>query len=86
MDDLELYGASKDQLDSLEQVVKIFTQDIRMSFAGQARRKQFRVGPAIIGSCVERASRLERSGGMVPREILKFSFSKMHIWCTLGEN
>ena len=32
MDDLELYGASKDQLDSLVQVVRIFSQDIRMSF------------------------------------------------------
>ena len=29
MDDLELYGASKDQLDSL---VRIFSEDIRMSF------------------------------------------------------
>ena len=32
MDDLELHGASKDQLDSLVQVVRIFSQDIRMSF------------------------------------------------------
>ena len=31
LDDLKLYEASKDQLDSLEQVVKIFSQDIRMS-------------------------------------------------------
>ena len=32
MDDLKLYGASKDQLDSLIQVVRIFSQDIKMSF------------------------------------------------------
>ena len=31
-DDLKLYGASKDQLDSLVQVVRIFLQDIKMSF------------------------------------------------------
>ena len=29
MDDLKLYGASKDQLDSLVQVVRIFLQDIK---------------------------------------------------------
>lgn len=32
MDDLKLYGASKDQLDSLVQVVRIVLQDIKMSF------------------------------------------------------
>ena len=32
IDDLKLYGASKDQLDSLIQVVRIFSQDIKMSF------------------------------------------------------
>ena len=32
MDDLKLYSASKDQLDSLVQSVRIFSQDIRMSF------------------------------------------------------
>ena len=32
MDDLKLYGANKDQLDSLIQVVRIFSQDIKMSF------------------------------------------------------
>ena len=34
MDDLKLYGANKDQLDSLVQVVRVFSQaeDIRMSF------------------------------------------------------
>ena len=32
MDDLKLYGASKDQLDSLVQVVRVVSQDIRMSF------------------------------------------------------
>ena len=32
MDDLKLYGASKDQLDSLVQEVWIFSQDIKMSF------------------------------------------------------
>ena len=30
MDDLRLYGVRKDQLDSLVQVVRIFSQDIRM--------------------------------------------------------
>ena len=32
MDNLKLYGASKDQLDSLVQVVRIFSQYINMSF------------------------------------------------------
>ena len=32
MDDLKLHGAGKDQLDSLVQVVRIFSQDIRMLF------------------------------------------------------
>ena len=32
MDDVKLYGASKDQLDSLVQVVRVFSQDSRMSF------------------------------------------------------
>ena len=32
MDDLKLYGANKDQLDSLIQVVRVFSQDTRMSF------------------------------------------------------
>ena len=32
VDDLKLYGASKDQLDSLVQVVRIFSQDSKMSF------------------------------------------------------
>ena len=32
MDDLKLYGVNKDQLDSLIQVVRIFSQDIKMSF------------------------------------------------------
>ena len=32
MDDLELYGGNKDQLDSLVQVVRVFSQDTRMSF------------------------------------------------------
>ena len=32
MDDLKLYGATKDQLDSLVQVVRVFSQDITMSF------------------------------------------------------
>ena len=31
MDDLKVYGASKDQLGSLVQVVRIFSQDIKMS-------------------------------------------------------
>ena len=32
MDDRKLYGARKDQLDSLVQVVRIFSQDIKMPF------------------------------------------------------
>ena len=32
MADLKLYGVSTDQLDSLVQVVRIFSQDIKMSF------------------------------------------------------
>ena len=32
MNDLKLYGANKDQLDSFIQVVRIFSQDIKMSF------------------------------------------------------
>ena len=32
MDDLKLYGAIKDQLDSLIQVVRIFSEDMKMSF------------------------------------------------------
>ena len=32
MDDLKLYGANKDQLDSLVQVVRVFLQDTRMLF------------------------------------------------------
>ena len=35
MDDLKLYGASKNQLDSLIQVVRIFSQDINMSFGAR---------------------------------------------------
>ena len=37
MDDLKLYGANKDQLDSLIQVVRIFSQDIKMSFGLEKR-------------------------------------------------
>ena len=32
MDDLKFYGTNKDQLDSLIQVVRIFSQDIKTSF------------------------------------------------------
>ena len=32
MDDLKLLGTSKEQLYSLEKVVRIFSQDLRMSF------------------------------------------------------
>ena len=35
--DMKLYGASKDQLDSLIQVVRIFSQDIKMSFGLEKR-------------------------------------------------
>ena len=52
----------------------------------QARRKQYRVDPTKIGSSAKGAGTLEGFGGMVPREILKFSFSKIHIWRILREN
>ena len=52
----------------------------------QARWKQYRVGPTKIGSSAEGAGTLEGSGGMLPRENLKFSFSKIHIWRILREN
>ena len=52
----------------------------------QAGRKQFRVGLAKIGWSAEGASKLGGSGSMLPWEILKFSFSKMHIWRILREN
>ena len=32
LDDLKLYGANKDQLDSLIQAVRIFSEHIKMSF------------------------------------------------------
>ena len=32
MDDLKLYGANRDQLDSLVQTMRIFSDNIRMSF------------------------------------------------------
>ena len=46
----------------------------------KARRKQFRVGPAKIGWSAESASTLGGFEDMLPREIFKFSFFKMHIW------
>ena len=52
----------------------------------QARRKQYRVDPTKIGSSAKGAVTLEGSGGMLPREILKFSISKIHIWHILREN
>ena len=52
----------------------------------QTRRKQFRVGLAKIGLSGESASILEASGGTLPREILKFSFSKIYIGRILREN
>ena len=38
----------------------------------QARRKQYRVYPTRMGSSAKGAGLLEGSGGMLPREILKF--------------
>ena len=52
----------------------------------ETRQKQFRVGPAKIWSSAEGASALERSRCMLPGEILKFIFSKMHVWRILREN
>ena len=39
--------------------------------------------PAERGSSTGGASAVGGSGGMLPREILKFSFSKTHIWRNL---
>ena len=50
-----------------------------------AWRKQLRICPAEIVSSAEGASMLGGSGGMLPREILKFSFSKVHILRILRE-
>ena len=55
-------------------------------FKVQAQWKQFRVGPAKRGLNADSVSILERSGGMHSQKILKFSFSKMHIWRILREN
>ena len=44
-----------------------------------AGRKQFRVGPDKIRSSAEGASTLGWSGGMLPREMLKFSFFKTSV-------
>ena len=49
MDDLKLYGANKDQLDSLIQVVRIFSQDIKMLLGGRCgikgRRQTYLISP-----------------------------------------
>ena len=66
--------------------VKYILQSINESMIIQARRKQYRVDPTKIGSSAKGAGTLEGSGGMPPREILKFSFSKIHIWHILREN
>ena len=59
----------------------------------EARRKPggsssglVRVSPAKAGSRAEDASTLRESGDMLPREVLKLSFSKMHILHILREN
>ena len=52
----------------------------------QDRWKQFIVDPAERGSSIGGVSTLGGSGGMLPREILKFGFSKTHILAqSLGE-
>ena len=70
--------------------IKIITVIINLTVLAQARRKQFRVGPAKIDWTAKGASKLEGGGGggggMLPWEILKVSFSKMHIWRILREN
>ena len=52
----------------------------------QARQKQYRVDLTKIGLSAKDAGTLEGSGGMFLREILTFSFSKIHIWHILREN
>ena len=64
----------------------IFLSVVGNGIDSRARRKQFRIGPAKIKSSAESASTLGGSGGMLPRKILKFIFSKMCIWRILREN
>ena len=54
IDDLKLYGASEDQLDSLVQVVRIFSQDIKMSFGlGKCAVLEMRRGRQVGSSGIE---------------------------------
>ena len=60
-----------------------------MSQSKQAKREQFRVSEAEIGASADGASTLGGgggSGGMLPREIFRFGFSKTHISRILWEN
>ena len=52
----------------------------------QARQKQYRVDPTKIGLSAQGVGTLEGSRGMLPREMLTFSFSKINIWRILREN
>ena len=65
---LKLYGADKDQLDSLVQVVMVFSQDIRMSFGmhkcavlEMRRRRQVGTGEIQLTDC-KRISRVAEEG------------------------
>ena len=54
MDDLKLYGAWEDQLDSLIQVVRIFSQDIKMSFGlGKCAFLELRRGRQVGSSSID---------------------------------
>ena len=50
-----------------------------------SRPKQFRVTPVKIVSSAEGASTLGAFGDMLPWEVLKFGFSKMHILRVISE-
>ena len=70
--------AAKQALEAMQKTILLH--------AIQARRKQYRVDPTKIGLSAKGAGTVEGSGGMLPREILKCSFSKIHIWHILREN
>ena len=63
-----------DQLDEMVECRAIFGEGNLVSQSNHAQRKLIRVGAAEMG-----VSTLGGSGGMLSREILKFSFSKTHI-------
>ena len=66
----------------------IQTRKVKTGSSNFSSRLRRRSRPSCVRSLVsnaEGASRLVGSGGMLPREILKFSFSKVHILRILRE-